>query len=62
LFDSRAYRFDGPDDLMTRNHGKFFESEISLDHVQIRAADSTGMHLYQNFIIGWLRNGNITQC
>ena len=41
---------------MAWGYGKTLRGEVSLDYVQISSADTTGVNLDQNFIIGRLRN------
>jgi len=39
---------------MARNNSRAAGGKITLDEVQIRAADATDSHLYENFAWAWV--------
>jgi hypothetical protein len=57
----RANGFERADDLMTGNDRRAPHVEIALDDVQVGAADPASVNLDQDFICGWLGDGNISQ-
>jgi hypothetical protein len=46
----RPKLLDAPHHLMPRDHRRLARGQLSLDHVQVRAADAAGGHLQQHLI------------
>ncbi|MGB5523215.1 MAG: hypothetical protein WBM96_11680, partial [Polyangiales bacterium] len=57
----RAERFDGTDDLVTRNDRCAPQFEITFDDVEIGSADAAGAYFDENLVGGGHGNGDIAK-